>query len=61
MAKLKPNTYEIDRKPYKSFKEAAAYAIDLSLQQTSQVTIVEHNPNSGATFYISVTASAEPA
>ena len=55
----KKNTYKIDGKSFKNFEAAAARAVDLSLSTESDVTIVEHNPNSGATFYISVTARSE--
>lgn len=58
---LKKNTYKIDGKSYKTFAAATEYAVDLSLQQQTDATIVEHNPNSGATFYISVTAKSEEA
>jgi hypothetical protein len=57
----KKNTYKIDGKKYKDWPTAVAYAVDLSLQQQTDVTIVEHNPNSGATFYIGITAKSEEA
>jgi hypothetical protein len=55
----KKNTYTIDGKRCADFQSAAARAVDLSIQHENDVTIVEHNPNSGATFYISVTARSE--
>jgi hypothetical protein len=56
---VKKNTYKINGMSCADFKMAAARAVDLSIQQERDVTIVEHNPNSGATFYISVTAKSE--
>jgi hypothetical protein len=61
MPKKKPNTYTVEGQKKKSFEAAAGFAVDLSLQQRNNVTIVEHNPNSNKTYYISVTAEAEEA
>jgi hypothetical protein len=58
---LKKNTYTIDGKKHKDWPTATAFAVQLSLQQENDVTIVERNPNTGATYYISITAHSEDA
>jgi len=58
MPKQKPNRYTIDGRPQKTFEKAAAKAIDLSLEREDSVTIVEQNPNTLQTYYITVTAQA---
>jgi hypothetical protein len=58
-----PNTYTVERQRKKSFADACQFAVGLSLDRGGHedVTIVENNPNTGASYYITVTAAAEPA
>lgn len=61
MPKQKPNQYSIRGVKYKTFAAATEAAVDMSLQLENDVTIVEHNPNSGDTFNITITAASEEA
>jgi len=61
MPKNKPNTYVVEGRRQKSYESAAARTVDLSLELENNVTIVEHNPNSKKTYYITVTAQSEEA
>ncbi len=56
--KNRPNTYTVEGRRAATFKDAAARAVDLSLERADSVTIVEHNPNTNATYYITVTAQS---
>lgn len=51
------NTYVVDRKRYKKFSDAAARAVDLSLERDEGVVIVEHGQT--GTYAITVRAQAE--
>lgn len=59
MPKSKTNTYECEGKRCKSWGEAVGRAADLSLERGDSVTVVEHGQT--GTYYISITAQAEPA
>lgn len=61
MPAKKPNQYTVLDKPFKTFPSACARAVDASLQSGEMITIVEHNPNTKATYYIGVQASTEEA
>jgi hypothetical protein len=56
--KNKPSTYHGGNRRFKSFGEAAAYAVDFAVQNDTDFTIVENNPNTKETFFITVTARA---